>query len=326
MILQYLPIASLNLADDSFRITYAPELEALQRSIKSIGVVQPILARHTVDGSFQIICGYKRLLASQALNRQTIPVLVVAHNDMSPIQALLASLHDNALCRDLNLIEKSIVCARLTQLYGVNDDDFIRQYMPLMKEAASYKTLHQLLNLQQLIEPIKQYVVKTNITLACATRISEFSPSIQQALYHVLQHIKPNSTKLGELLNLIRDIAARDAITVEEVLQRYQLLSVVVDPQVSASEKITALRQTLKGIRIPQMLQRKKEFTQLIQNLGLPDAARLAADPYFEDPKMKLHYEFSAPEELSALIEKLQTAFETQSWQRIFEWYREGNA
>jgi hypothetical protein len=323
MLLQYLPITQLNVADDSFRITFAPDLETLKRSIKSIGVIQPVLARHTVDGAYQIVCGYKRILACQALARQTIPVLVVPHTDMSPMQAFITALHDNVLTRPLNLLEKSIVCARLTQIYGVNEDDFVRQYMSLMNEPTSYKTLHLLAGLQNLIEPLKHHVVTTGINLTCAARIAEFSPSTQQALMDVIRHIKPNSTKLNELLCLIREIASRDAITVEEVLQRYQLLSVVVDGRVTASEKIAALRQTLKGVRLPQMIQRKQEFSKLIQGLGLPETARIATNPYFEDSKMKLQYEFSAPEELSALIEKLQSAFEQQSWHKIFEWYRE---
>ncbi|PIR21459.1 MAG: hypothetical protein COV45_01545 [Deltaproteobacteria bacterium CG11_big_fil_rev_8_21_14_0_20_47_16] len=323
MLLQYLPLTQLNVADDSFRVTFAPNIEALKKSIKSIGVIQPILARHTVDGAYQVVCGYKRILACQALGRQTIPVLVVPHTDMSPMQAFITALHDNVLTRSLNLLEKSIVCVRLTQTYGVNEDDFVRQYMPLMGESTSYKTLHLLSGLQHLIEPMKQHVVATGINLTCAARIAEFSPSTQQALMDVVKHIKPNSTKLNELLCLIREIASRDAITVEEVLQRYQLLSVVVDNRVSASEKIAALRQTLKGVRLPQMIQRKQEFSNLIKSLGLPETARIATDPYFEDSKMKLQYEFSEPEELSTLIQKLQTAFETHSWDRIFEWYRE---
>jgi hypothetical protein len=139
---------------------------------------------------------------------------------------------------------------------------------------------------------------------------------------NVLQHVNPSTNKLNELLTLIREIAARDGTTVEEILNRYQLLTIVADPAVAAPEKVAALRQTLRSVRLPHLTERQRQLTGLIDSLQLPNTARLIADPYFEDPKLKLEYQFSAPEEINALIGKLQEAFEKQQWQKIFEWYR----
>lgn len=322
MILQYIQTTEINVADDSFRVTFAPRLDALKCSIKNIGVINPITLRHTQEGTYQIVTGYKRLLACQELNRQTIPALIYEPHDLSPMQAFLYNFHDNVFTRHFNIVEKFNICDKLLKVYAVTEEDVVKQYLPLLGEESSYKILHQFLSLAQLIEPMKAHVVDKEMALSSATRIAEFSPSTQSALFNVLTHINPSTNKLNELLTLIREIAARDGTSVEEILQRYQLLTIVADPAVAAPEKVTALRQTLRSVRLPHLTQRQTQLTSLIQNLQLPQTARLVADPYFEDPKLKLEYQFSAPEELNALISKLQEAFEKQQWQKIFEWYR----
>lgn len=322
MLLQYLPIQNINIADDSFRMTFEPEISKLRCSVKAVGVVEPIHLRHTADGAYQIVCGYKRILACQELNRQTIPALIVEHNDLSPLQAFLYNLHDNVFSRKLNTVEKAMVVSKLHNMYGIGEDELTNNYLPLMDEPKSYKLLHQLLAIDNVVDNMKSHIVKTDISAQNASRIAEFSPSTQQALYHVLIHIRPNTNKLGELLTLIREISARDGISVEDVLHRYELLTIVANPDVAAPEKVSALRQTLKGIKLPELTKRQAEFGKLIDNLQLPNNANLKADPYFEDPRLKLEYKFEAPEELDMLVSKIKHALEKQQWQRIFDWYR----
>lgn len=322
MLLQYLPLANLNLADDSYRITFAPRLDALKRSVKAVGLISPINVRHTPEGTFQIVTGYKRVLVLQELGRQSIPALVHEPNDLSPTQAFLWNLHDNAITRPLNLIEKSTAIVKLSQFYSMSEEDLTKQFLPLIDEEPSYKILHNLLTLANLTEPMKSHVVMSDLALSSAARIAEFTAATQQALLPVLAHIRPSTNKLNELLTLLREISARDGCSVEEILSRYQLLQVVADVGTPPADKIRALRQALRGLRLPQLTEKQRQLAELINGLDLPDAAKLVADPYFENQTMKLEYQFSQPEELSHLISKIQEAFNRQQWQQIFEWYR----
>ncbi len=322
MLLKYLQISSLNVTDDSYRITFSPEMKELENSIRAVGIIQPITVRHTPEGTYQVVSGYKRVLAMQNLARQSMPVLVHEAADLSPTQAFLWNVHENCLTRKLNLIEKAHVVIKLQQFLSIPEDELVRQYLPLMGENTSYKILHQLLSLGALTEPMKSHIVKNSIALSSASRIAEFTASTQQELLSVLCHIRPSTNKLNELLALIREISARDGLTVEEILNQYQLLQVVADPNASASDKVKALRQSLKGIRLPQITERQKQLAGLIDGLNLPDTAKVTTDPYFENDKIKLEYQFSQPEELTELVEHLKEAFEKQKWQRIFDWYR----
>lgn len=322
MLLQFLPISTLNIADDSFRITFKPNIERLSASIKAVGVIQPILVRHTVDGTYQVVAGYRRVLACQHLARQTVPALVYEHTDLSVLQAFLYNLHDNLSNRSLNLIEKSTVLQKLSCTYNVAEDELVKKYLPLMSEDPSYKILHQLQSLNQCTLAMKELIIDLGYALSTAARTAEFSPTTQDSLISVLRPLRSTTAKLNELLAMIREISARDALTVEEVLQRYQLLTIVADPNNSPQSKLAALRQTLRGVRLPSLVQRQSQFASLLRDLQLPDKAKLVADPYFEDRTLKLECKFDQPEELEVLVERLQKAFERQSWRKVFEWYR----
>jgi ParB/RepB/Spo0J family partition protein len=322
MLLKYLPISNLNVTDDSYRVTFAPKMDELERSIRAVGIIQPITVRHTPEGTYQVVSGYKRVLAMQNLARQTMPTLVHEAADLSPTQAFLWNVHENCLTRKLNLIEKAHTVIKLQQFLSIPEEELVRQFLPLMGENPSYKILHQLLSLGALTEPMKNHVVTNDLALSSASRIAEFTAATQQELLAVLSHIKPSTNKLNELLALIREISARDGLTVEEILSHYQLLQVVADPNASAADKVRALRQSLRGIRLPQITARQKQLAGLIDGLELPDTAKVTTDPYFENDKIKLEYQFSQPEELTELVKHLQEAFEKQKWQRIFDWYR----
>lgn len=322
MLLQQLSLSNININDDSYRITYGPQLGALVQSIKTVGLVQPLILRHTTDGTYQLICGYKRYLALKELGKSTVTCLVYEAQEITAQQAFLLNVHDNALNRSLNVIEKCQTLVKLQQFANLPEHDVVDQILPLIGEVPSYKIFHQLMALQELTEPMKRYVLEHDVARETANRIAEFTPSTQQAMLGMLQHISCSSAKLNELLTLIREISARDGLSVEDILSRYQLLEIVANPSSNPVERVKALRETLRGIRLPKLSERQRQLAELIQGLELPTMAKLHADPYFENDKMKLEYQFSHPEELDDLMKKIQQAFQKQRWHQIFDWYR----
>ncbi|HZT79284.1 MAG TPA: ParB/RepB/Spo0J family partition protein [Gemmataceae bacterium] len=79
------------------------ELKALGDSIKTHGVLQPLVVR-AVGDRYQLIAGERRLRAARAVGLATVPVHVVDFNDQ---QVLEAALIENIHRTDLNPIEKA---------------------------------------------------------------------------------------------------------------------------------------------------------------------------------------------------------------------------
>jgi ParB family chromosome partitioning protein len=79
------------------------ELDALAQSIRTHGVLQPLVVRAANDG-FQLIAGERRLRAARAAGLSEVPVHVVNFDDQ---QVFEAALVENIQRSDLNPIEKA---------------------------------------------------------------------------------------------------------------------------------------------------------------------------------------------------------------------------
>lgn len=81
----------------------ADEIASLSATIKSHGILQPLVVRQIGD-RFQLIAGERRLRAAKAAGLNSVPVTVVDFNDQ---QVLEAALVENIQRSDLNPIEKA---------------------------------------------------------------------------------------------------------------------------------------------------------------------------------------------------------------------------
>ncbi|MBX3400233.1 MAG: ParB/RepB/Spo0J family partition protein [Gemmataceae bacterium] len=79
------------------------DLKQLRDSIKTHGVLQPLVVRRVNDG-FQLIAGERRLRAAQQAGLADVPVHIVEFNDQ---QVYEAALVENIQRADLNPIEKA---------------------------------------------------------------------------------------------------------------------------------------------------------------------------------------------------------------------------
>ncbi|MBA3022340.1 MAG: ParB/RepB/Spo0J family partition protein [Gammaproteobacteria bacterium] len=85
-------------------------LKELAASIKSQGVMQPILVREMPNGSYEIIAGERRWRASQLAGLTQVPVLVRVVPDNA---ALAMALIENIQREDLNPLEEAVGIQRL---------------------------------------------------------------------------------------------------------------------------------------------------------------------------------------------------------------------
>lgn len=79
------------------------ELASLRESIRSHGVLQPLVVRQ-VEGRYQLIAGERRLRAARSAGLPAVPVRVVDFNDQQVVEAALV---ENIQRSDLNPIEKA---------------------------------------------------------------------------------------------------------------------------------------------------------------------------------------------------------------------------
>ena len=91
-------------------------LEELADSIRSQGVVQPIVVRPVGEGRFEIIAGERRWRAAQIAGLQTIPSVVREVPDQA---AIAMALIENIQREELNPMEEAQALDRLIEEFGM---------------------------------------------------------------------------------------------------------------------------------------------------------------------------------------------------------------
>ena len=94
-------------------------LEELTNSIKSRGIIQPIIARLSIDNKFEIIAGERRWLAAQRAGLHEVPVVVVDADDK---KALEFGIVENVQRHDLNSIEEAEGYKRLIDEFSYDQE------------------------------------------------------------------------------------------------------------------------------------------------------------------------------------------------------------
>jgi len=95
------------------------DLAGLVASVRSVGVLQPVLVRPDRDGTFELIAGERRWRAAQLAGLESVPALVQTADDLSALeQAVVENLHR----RDLGALEEAAAYQQLIGEFGLTHE------------------------------------------------------------------------------------------------------------------------------------------------------------------------------------------------------------
>jgi len=141
--------AILHVAPDSIRPNpFQPRtdfdetgLAEMAESIKTCGILSPLLVRRAPDGSFELIAGERRLRAAKRAGLDKVPVHVRKVTDS---EALEQALVENLQRRDLNPIEKAVSLAEYLRMHGLSQTEAEKRLGMSRSELANHIRLLKL--------------------------------------------------------------------------------------------------------------------------------------------------------------------------------------
>ena len=121
-------------------------LNELADSIRSSGVVQPVVLRPVTGGRYQLVAGERRWLASKRAEKSTIPAVV---RQISNEQAMEITIVENLQREDLNPIEQARAFERLSREFGLTQEQIATR---TGKDRASIANFIRLLKLPAAVQ------------------------------------------------------------------------------------------------------------------------------------------------------------------------------
>ena len=138
--------------DEIYRSPFQPRrrvddegLEELAASIRSQGLLQPVVVRPRATGGFELIAGERRWRAAQRAGLESVPVVI---RDVDDRQALAMALIENVQREDLNPIEEARGLERLRQEFDLTQEQVAQA---VGKSRPAVANLLRLLNLPEAV-------------------------------------------------------------------------------------------------------------------------------------------------------------------------------
>ena len=169
--LRELPVDLIQRGKYQPRRDIEPEsLQELANSIKSQGVMQPIVVRPIAGERYEIIAGERRWRATQLAGLDVIPVVI---RDVPDDAAIAMALIENIQREDLNPIEEAMALHRLQQEFELTQQEVANAI------GKSRSTVANLLRLMSLQDDVRRLVEHGDIEMGHARALLALEASDQ---------------------------------------------------------------------------------------------------------------------------------------------------
>ena len=287
-------MASIDLEDNTFRITTDTRIEDLVLSIKSVGLLNPPILIKKTSG-FQIISGFRRISAYISLGMAEIPARIVG-SDTKTLDCVKFAITENSLQRTLNLIEQSRSFYMLSGLY--KDNDHLAGAASALGLPDNPSIINKIKKICKFPRDIQNGVLSNTISLAMALELEMLEKDEGSAFAIIFDNLKLSLNKQREIITHVKEIAIRENISIINLLNKSHLLEIADDKDLDRNQKIKKIRLYLKQRRFPEITRAAKELEIKIKNLKLGSNMKLIPPKNFEASTYSLNLQFASIKQL----------------------------
>lgn len=211
-----LPIGSLTESPTNPRRTFDDSsLNELAESIRTQGVLSPLLVRQKGPQSFEIVAGARRFRAARLAGQESVPVRIV---ELTDAQALETSIVENLQRRDVHPLEEAQGYAALLHLEEPKYS--IEQIGAKCGKSPSF--IASRLRLVELAPPVTEAFLRDEIGTGHALLLAKLQPAEQQEALTACFREDYNGGKSRRLLLPVRQL--------QEWIERHILLELDAAP------------------------------------------------------------------------------------------------
>jgi ParB family chromosome partitioning protein len=172
------------------------KINELSLTIRTHGIIQPIVVREYEQGKFEIIAGERRFRAVTKLGWDTIPAIVKDFNDA---ETASVALIENLQREELSVIEEAVAYAKLLELHNLTQEALAQRL------GKGQSTVANKLRLLKLPEKVQEALLQKLITERHARALIPLkSPEKQiNLLQEIIEHqynVKQTENKVNRLL------------------------------------------------------------------------------------------------------------------------------
>ena len=169
------------------------KIAELAESIKTHGIIQPLILRKHNEDQYIIVAGERRWRAAKMAGLKEVPAIIM---ELSSKDTLEISLIENIQRQDLNPIEEALAYKKLLNDFKITQEELSKR---IGKSRVAIANTIRLINLD---ERVQQYIVESIITEGHGRALLAINDKEKQ--YEIAQIVIDEKLSVRELENLIK--------------------------------------------------------------------------------------------------------------------------
>ncbi len=304
----------------------AEALKELSESIKSYGILQPIIVRALDGGRYELIAGERRLRAAKIVGLEKVPAIIREYTDaqMSEI-----SIIENVQRENLNVIEEAQAYDRLIKEFGHT------QEVVAAKIGRSRSHISNILRLLKLSPTVRALIEKGLLTLGQARPLLAIENEVLQIqaaemilseglsvrkVEAFINELKNSGLLASLTANLNESVKNTDLSATEKIEPKtdIKIINNDVDSDISR-DKIMKDNVAAKVKKMDKSAQKNKETSIYIREAENKLTELLGAQVKITSNKKfsRIQIDFATEEDLSRIIESFEKSTKQTSSDKL---------
>lgn len=175
------------------------KIAELAESIKTHGIIQPLILRKHMEDQYIIVAGERRWRAAKMAGLKEVPVVIMELTDRDILEV---SLIENIQRQDLNPIEEAIAYRKLLNDFNITQEELSKRI------GKSRVAIANTIRLTNLDDRVQQYIIESIITEGHGRTLLTISDKQKQ--YELAQQIIDEKLSVRELERLIKSLTEEE--------------------------------------------------------------------------------------------------------------------
>jgi ParB/RepB/Spo0J family partition protein len=309
-------ISEIDTGDEACRLSLRADPDSLVDSIRSVGLINPPVLRQRKDLKYQIVCGFRRVMACKALGWHEIKARILKGSP-TMIDSLKLAILDNRTQRDLNVIEQARGIEKLSAY--IPSGNRLEALAPVLGFPQNQKVFKRIEALGRLPGAIQGGVTDEIVSFEAAVDLSELSHEDAPSFFELFKKLKLSQNKQREVITLAREIGAREDLRPGVVLQSREIRTILDRPDLNRNEKGSRVRSYLKQRRFPTLAKAEERFSKELKALKLNEHIHMTPPPYFEGGPHTLRMTFKSIKDFDERRKSLDAMSKNPALKRLLE-------
>jgi hypothetical protein len=266
---------------------------SLKQSFAESGILHPPIVQAAEDGTFDLICGRKRLYALKHHCQQSSFPCLILPPTLPPSAVFLYVLTDQQLNGPLSPIETAffLKCC----LNKMAEQEVTACFLPRLGYGGhknQTSLLHQLISLTTLDNKTQQLVHQGLIIDKIAFELLTLPTEDRLTLSSLFELLQPGTGKQKRILALSRELANRSRSTISLLLGEPEFKQILGHTEMNLPQKTHFLLDLLQKKSYPRSSDAEQTFKDRVRRLDLPAHYELTHSLNFEKDEVFLTITF----------------------------------